>query len=202
MLNKIRTTGLIMLIIWAAFFIIGLTEHRPFICIVSGLFFAVGFYRRVRIIKRKDPVELMWEGYTRENPDMKDYPYEFWRFQSGEDMQLYEKLKDGIVRAQSFSVDFFEANAKPFPSVGQINIVCCDDKVVGIGKTVEIIRTTFGHVDKALALMEGFPTLAKWRTAKKKVFGILCERMGMRFSDDLEIIFEIFEIVYTLEDMA
>ena len=200
--NIFRTTGLVPLIIWAAFFLIGLINDRPVICVISAIFFAIGFYRRVKIIKRKDPMDVLWKGYVTEHPEMKDYPYEIWRFSSSDDEQLCEKIQNGLVKSQSFLVDYFEANNKPLPSVGQINILCCGDKVIGVCRTSEVIRTNFGQVDRELATTEGFTSVSKWREAKKKIFGIQCERMGINFSDNLQILFEEFEIVYTLEDVT
>lgn len=196
-----RTTGMLSLIIWAVFFIIGLTQKRPFICLVSAVFFALNFYRRVKIIKQKDPAKVLWESFSEAYPDKKDVPYEYWVFHTGDGQaDLSKKLKSGVVRGQSFSVDFFDANQQPLPSLGDINVLCCDDRVIGICETVNIVRTTFGKVDRQLAAVEGFSTVESWRKTKQAVFELLSERMGMEFSKDMEILFEEFKIIYSLNE--
>ena len=200
MFKNFRTTGILSLVIWAAFLIVGLLESRPFICIISGLFFVTGFYRRAKIIKQKDPAEILWDRFVETNPEMTDYNYQFWNFVSNEDDTLFDKLRNGKVCAQSFSVDFFDANNKPLPSIGQINMICCNGEVVGIGRTKDIIYSKFNEVDSNLAKMEGFQNISKWNSAKKKIFSIQSECMGVNFSEEMDLIFEIFELIYTVDE--
>ena len=193
--NIFRSTGLLPLIIWTAFFIAGIVKGRPVICIISAAFFILGFYRRMKIVKEKDPTEVLWNDFVSENPEMKDYPYQFWNFNSDDEKMLFEKMKNGMIQGQSFSVDFFEANNQPLPQIGQINILCCNDKPIGICQTTDIVFSSFDEVDTQLAKIEGFTSLGKWRASKKRVFEVLCDRMGMDFSGEFKLLFEKFKVL-------
>lgn len=201
MRNLFRTTGLLSLSIWAAFIIVGIINNRPVIIVISGLFFALTVYRRYKIRTTKAPDVQMWEAFSEENPDLKEYKYRRWVFdESSINNNIIEKIIQKKVTGESFSVEFFNANNQKIPEVGEYNVIVQGIYPICIVKTVDIIYSTWGEVDSELARIEGYSTAEKWRAAKKYKFQTICDRMEYEFNDDLELFFEVFEIVYTGED--
>ena len=195
--KQLRTTSLIALMVWAAFFLIGIVNHRPFICIISGLFFALSAYRRFKISRYKSPVEKLWDSFADTHPELKEYPYQIWNFYDSKECSgIADKIINRTIRAASYSLDFFDANHEPIPEVGQYNVICCSGEAIGIAKTTAVTEMCFCEYDQAHALTEGYATLEKWKKVKKEMFETQCEKMGFSFSEDMKLIYEEFEIVY------
>lgn len=201
MRNLFRTTGLLSLSIWAAFIIVGIVNNRPIIIVISGLFFALTIFRRFKIRTTKAPDVRMWEAFSESEPELRNYKYRRWVFnESSLNNGIIEKILHGKVTGESFSVEFFDANNQEIPCVGDYNVIMQGIYAICIVKTVDIIYTTWGGVDNKLAAIEGYSTPEKWKAAKKFKFQNICERMEYEFSDDLELFFEVFEVVYTNDD--
>lgn len=200
MKSILKTTGLISLTVWAFFLIMGLILHRPFICIISGLFFLLALFRRNSERRRINSAQRLWENFIKENDELREYPYHIWKFADDSEYRknIIARIFDGEVCGESYSVNFFEANSQPLPEIGTYNIVCdMTGQAYFIVKTVAVIPCCFGQVTPALARMEGCSSVQQWRRFNERKYRGLCDRMEAVFSEELPLIFERFEIVYT-----
>lgn len=198
-----KTTGILSIVVWLVFFIAGIVLARPLICAISGLFLLLGVFRRYRLYKRQTSAKRMWQEFTKDKEELKDYPYQLWKFsEDGEYRKnIIAKVLDGEVRGESYSVDFFDANSQPLPKEGQYNVVCdMSGQAYAIVKTVRIVPVRFGDVTASLARLEGVGTVSQWKRFNQKKYERLCDRMDIVFSDELPLIFEEFEVVYSAEE--
>lgn len=103
----------------------------------------------------------------------------------------------GRIRGESYPVLCFEAGQQPLPEIGEYNIICDEkDRAVCVVRTDAIARCTFSEVSQELLETEGYCSPAEWCAAKQPKFERLCAAAGIAFRNDLEILFERFEVVY------
>ncbi|MGF1645438.1 MAG: ASCH domain-containing protein [Kineosporiaceae bacterium] len=122
----------------------------------------------------------------------------------GDSVELAEKLLalvlHGPKRATAGSVAEYEAEGVPLPLVGD-RWVACD----GHGRPRAVLRTTdvrvgpLSSVDDAFAWDEGEGdrTRADWLRGHEAYFRRVLPGLGVEFSDDLPVVFERFEVVYS-----
>ncbi len=147
----------------------------------------------------------MWREYLAANPGLppEDEPV-VEHF--GDSPQLADELiayvLDGPKRATAGLVATYAAEGQPLPRVGA-HWVACD----GSGKPRAVLRTTelrvgpLSSVDAQFALDEGEGdrTLESWVAGHRHYFRRECERLGIDFSDELEVCFERFSVVWSSE---
>jgi ribonuclease BN (tRNA processing enzyme)/uncharacterized protein YhfF len=124
----------------------------------------------------------------------------------GDSPQLADELiafvVDGPKRATAGLVASYAADGEPLPRAGS-HWVACD----GSGKPRAVLRSTelrvgpLSSVDAQFAWDEGEydRTLETWLDGHRRYFRRECERIGIEFSDDLEVCFERFEVVWPPE---
>jgi ribonuclease BN (tRNA processing enzyme)/uncharacterized protein YhfF len=147
----------------------------------------------------------MWRDYLAARPDLPvdgEVPVEF--FGDGPRMadELIAVVLEGPKRATAGLVAGYVAAGEPLPRVGS-HWVACD----GAGRPRAVLRTTelrvgpLGSVDAAFAWDEGEDdrTLESWLEGHRRYFRRECERLGAEFSDDLEVCFERFDVVWPPE---
>lgn len=196
-----KTTGLLSIVVWLFFLIAGVVLARPLICIISGLFLLLALFRRHRVTKRENSAKEMWQAFTADKEELKDYPYKLWKFSDEGEYRknIIARILDGDVQGESYSIDFFDANSQPLPQVGQYNVVCdMNRQAYAIVKTVEVSAARYGDVTTELARLEGCSTISQWRRFNENKYRSLCDRMDIVFSKELPLIFERFEVVYPL----
>jgi uncharacterized protein YhfF len=106
---------------------------------------------------------------------------------------------DGFKRATATLVAGYVAAGEPLPPLGAY-WVCCD----GSGQPRVILRTTelrlgpFHSVDTQFAWDEGEHdrTLQTWLDGHRRAYQRQCARLGIEFSEDLEVCFERFVSVW------
>ncbi|MGB7820410.1 MAG: MBL fold metallo-hydrolase [Ornithinibacter sp.] len=119
--------------------------------------------------------------------------------------ELIQFVVDGPKRATAGLVAGYAADAQSLPRVGA-HWVACD----GSGKPRAVLRTSelrvgpLHSVDAQFAWDEGEydRSLETWLDGHRRYFRRECERIGIEFSDDLEVVFERFRVVWppTLAD--
>lgn len=111
-------------------------------------------------------------------------------------------IVSGAKRATATLVAGYLASGDAFPPLGAY-WVCCD----GAGQPRVVLRTTelrlgpFHSVDTRFARDEGEydRTLETWRDGHRKAYERQCARIGITFSEDLEVCFERFALVWPNE---
>lgn len=113
--------------------------------------------------------------------------------------ELAAEVANGAKRATAGLVAEMQADNEPRPTQGQHWIV-----VDGAGQPRVVIQTrevrlaAFRTVDEAFAWDEGEGdrSLAWWRAAHIEAFNRSCKRLGIAWSEDLDVVFERFDVVW------
>jgi uncharacterized protein YhfF len=148
----------------------------------------------------------MWEEYAAAHPDAvsacRDHTVE--RFGDSEELadQLLGLVIAGGKRATSSLVADFVAEGEPLPRVGS-HWVACD----GRGRPRVIIRSTelrlgtFASADAGFAAAEGEDDLSleSWRREHRRYWTRGCAARGETWTEDHEIVFERFRVVWPPE---
>lgn len=112
--------------------------------------------------------------------------------------ELLRLVLAGVKKATSSSMYNYEINGDPLPQVGDYNIV-----TDWAGNARCIIRTTrvtilpYKDVTFDLCRLEGEDdSLESWRNAHSAFFEQDGSEIGFDFSEDMQVVFEEFEVVY------
>ena len=116
--------------------------------------------------------------------------------------ELIAFVVDGPKRATASLVSAYTADGDPLPRIGS-HWVACD----GSGRPRVVLRTLelrlgpLHSVDARFAWDEGEHdrSLESWLDGHRSYFRRECERIGVEFSDDVEVCFERFEVVWPAE---
>lgn len=149
--------------------------------------------------------ERMWEEYlAASGAPVGGEPPVVERF--GDSPELADELLGyvlaGTKRATAGLVAEYVAEGEPLPRVGGHWVVCD-----GSGAPRVVLRTTelrvgpLSSVDERFAWDEGEGdrTLGGWLDTHRRFFRRSCERIGVEFSDDLDVCFERFAVVWPAE---
>ncbi|HMM93920.1 MAG TPA: ASCH domain-containing protein [Phycicoccus sp.] len=116
--------------------------------------------------------------------------------------ELLAFVLGGTKRATAGLVAEYAHEGERLPRVGDHWVVCD-----GAGAPRVVLRTTelrvgpLSSVDEQFAWDEGEydRTLESWLDGHRRFFRRSCERIGLEFSDDLEVCFERFRVVWPPE---
>lgn len=149
-------------------------------------------------------VKDLWKKYLDsigEDFGSTEKAYESWHFCNNEKEanELAELTKKGIKRATAGLLKSYEVENEPLPKVDDLHIIedwdgngVCVVKV----KSVEILP--FCEVTKTHAEIEGEgdKSLEYWREEHLKFFKQDAEELGFTFTEDMKIVFMIFDTVF------
>ncbi|WP_166874635.1 ASCH domain-containing protein [Salinibacterium sp. ZJ450] len=150
--------------------------------------------------------ERFWAEYGTAHPAAADADPDHAVDRFGDSAELSDELLglvvNGTKRATADLVDEFRARDEPLPRVGS-HWVACD----GPGKPTVILRSTelrigtIASADAAFARDEGedYGSLESWLTGHRRYWERTCAARGHSFTDDHEIVFERFQIVWPPE---
>ncbi|MBQ4004815.1 MAG: ASCH domain-containing protein [Firmicutes bacterium] len=128
---------------------------------------------------------------------------EKWHFELTETAcnELLELVLKGKKRATSSSLAGYLAEGTAVPKEGELSVITDWD-----GHPRCVIRTTkvrvipYKDIPFRLARLEGEDdTLASWRKKHEAFFREEGKSLGYSFSEDMEVVFEEFEVVETIE---
>ena len=140
--------------------------------------------------------ELWKEFITKNNID--DCEYEAWSFGAEPDL-LAELVASGEKTATSSAYPLYALENEPLPKVG-VHDVILDSK----GEAVCVIQTKKVYVipfkevtaEHAYKEGEGDKSLDFWRKVHEKFFTECMEEVDLKFTSDMEVVCEEFEVVY------
>lgn len=149
-------------------------------------------------------VKDLWNKYLESiGEDFKstEKTFESWHFCNNEKDadELAVLTKNGIKQATAALLKSYQVENEPLPKVDELHIIedwngngICVNKV----KNVEILP--FNEVTEAHAEIEGEGdgSLNYWREEHLKFFKQDAEGLGFAFTEDLDIVFMIFETVF------
>lgn len=145
-------------------------------------------------------VDAMWASYVADSgydgPLVTAYAF-------GDSAELADELGllvlHGPKRATAGLLQALEAEDEPLPRVGDRCLVLGGD-----GRPLAVVRTTdvrvgpLSSVDDSFAWDEGEGDRTRdwWLAAHTRFFTRQCAAMGLTFSDDADVVFERFELVW------
>jgi uncharacterized protein YhfF len=156
-----------------------------------------------------DAAERMWRDYVAAHPARASAADEHPVERFGDSAELADELIDlvlhGPKRATAGLVADFAADGEPLPRIGG-HWIACD----GAGTPRAVLRTRdlrigpIESVDDAFAWDEGEGdrTRADWLDQHRRYFTRTCAARGEQFTDEHEVVFERFEVVWPPEVAA
>ena len=125
--------------------------------------------------------------------------YDAWSFGDDAD-KLAQLVKDGIKTATCSAYCFYEMEEEDLPEAGAYNIILdSDDQAVCIIRTTKVYITSFNEVtaDHAFKEGEGDRSLEYWRDVHKSFFTEELKEVNLHFDEEMKLVCEEFEVVYT-----
>jgi uncharacterized protein YhfF len=147
----------------------------------------------------------MWSSFTESNPEFeKEELPESWYFHNNKEdaTRLAELTLSGEKNATTTGIYswYEEANAD-LPKIGTKQIVTdFDGKALAIIETKKVDTIPFNKMSKEYAAMDmgtKINPLEKWRKAHWDFFTTIMEESGEKPTEDMLIVFERFEIIWT-----
>lgn len=144
----------------------------------------------------------LWDDYRAAHPHLPDEPdVDVACF--GDSPELADELlafvTDGPKRATAGLVAAYAADGDPLSRIGA-HWVACDGSGTPrvVLRSIELRVGPLHSVDAQFAWDEGEydRSLATWLDGHRRFFRRECERIGIEFSDDLEVVFERFRVVW------
>ena len=128
---------------------------------------------------------------------------ERWHFELTEKAcnELLDLVLQGKKRATSSSLASFRAEGTAVPKEGELSVItdwdghpCC------VIRTTKVREIPYKDIPFGLARLEGEDdTLASWRKNHEAFFREEGKSLGYSFSENMEVVFEEFEVVETIE---
>lgn len=145
--------------------------------------------------------DALWASYLAEHPEHVDDTPPLERF--GDSAALADELLQlvlrGPKRATAGAVAEFRHEGEPLPRIGGHWIVADGSGVArAVLRSVELRLGPLHSVDAKFAWDEGEGerTLESWLRDHRTYFRRACARLGIEFSDDLEVVFERFVVAW------
>lgn len=155
-----------------------------------------------------DEISKFWADFlATESLDPSTPNLEPWHF--GDSAELADKLLDivlnGPKRATASCVEEYEIKGDPLPQVGELSIVLDGSKRPrAILRSTDIRIGPLSSVDDQFAWDEGEGDRSRryWLDAHIDCFARDYERLGLEFHANIPVVFERFELLYTVPDPA
>lgn len=151
--------------------------------------------------KEHKSVTEMWGKYLNSLDDNADKNYASWYFCDNERSanELADLVKSGEKRATASLLYWYEVEGELLPKVGDLNIITNWDGIAQcIIETKKITIIPFEDVSEEFARTEGEgdKSLEYWRRVHIEFFTKELESIGKKFSKDMRVVCEEFEVVY------
>jgi uncharacterized protein YhfF len=147
-----------------------------------------------------------WAAYSAAHPDAVRVCPEYTVEHFGDSARLADELlrevTHGAKRATAELASAFAADGDPLPRIGSHWIACDSSGAPRVVlRSVEFRVGTFGSVDESFAWDEGEGdrTLASWKREHSRYWTRTCAARGAVWSEDDEIVFERFRVVWPPE---
>ena len=145
----------------------------------------------------------MWAEYAAAHPEAVGAAPEHTVDRFGDSAELADELLglvlNGAKRATAELVAEFAVRGEALPRVGS-HWVACDGRGVprAVLRSTELRLGTIGHADEAFARDEGEDdlTLESWLRGHRRYWERTCAARGATFTDQDEIVFERFRVVW------
>jgi uncharacterized protein YhfF len=146
----------------------------------------------------------MWAAYRAAHSEVSDEPLVAETFGDSPELadELLQFVLEGSKRATAGMVAEFLAEGEPLPRVGG-HWIACDGSGAprAVLRSVELRLGPLSSVDDQFAWDEGEydRTLVSWLDGHRRYFHRACAALGIEFSDEIELCFERFRVVWPPE---
>ncbi len=128
---------------------------------------------------------------------------EKWHFEMTEKAcnDLLDLVLQGKKKATSSSAAAFRIKGEEIPEEGSFSVITdWDGSPRCVVRTVRVRRLPYKDIGFDIAVLEGEDSsLASWRENHEKFFRAEGEELGYTFTEDMEVIFEEFEVVEVID---
>lgn len=142
----------------------------------------------------------MWKCFLQQCPEAARKPYETWSYGDAAD-ELAELTCSGIKTATASAYPLYELEGEPIPEAGAYSIILrSDGSAACVIRTEKVSVIPFREVSGTHAFREGEGdrTLPYWREVHKRFFQKELEAAGLCFTEDMGVVCEEFQVVFTL----
>lgn len=142
--------------------------------------------------------EQLWGRYIKEK-DPGNLEYEAWQFGSAPD-ELADLVKRGIKTATCSLYHWYENGEEKLPAEGEYSVILnSKDEAQCIIRTTRVSIVPYCDVSGEHAYMEGEGdrSLTYWKMVHKQVFSEELLQIQKEFTDEMKVVCEEFELLYT-----
>ena len=158
-------------------------------------------------MKEKSSVQAMWSDFVKslgKTPEEMNDEHTSWYFGADQETadELAQLVLSGTKKATASLHEIYEYENEPLPKVGDYSVITdWEGEAKCIIKTTAINIRPFKEVPASFALREGEgdKSLEYWKKVHRHFFSEECKDMSKTFDEDMLVICEEFEVVYTLE---
>jgi uncharacterized protein YhfF/catechol 2,3-dioxygenase-like lactoylglutathione lyase family enzyme len=149
-----------------------------------------------------EKIKSFWNSFIELKPEYKFYSIPNTdTFCNEENLtnELVELVRMGIKTASCGAVIDYQICGDPFPKVGELKIIVNWDKEpICITKITNVEVKKFKDITEEFARKEGEGDLsyAYWKQAHLNFFSNYLETLGLKFTDEMELVCEEFEKIY------
>lgn len=149
-------------------------------------------------------IENMWALYLEtigETPENTKKNYEAWHFCNNEKdaNELAQLTKAGIKQATAGLLKAYEFDHDPIPKLGDLHIITdWNNNATCIIQVKDVEILPFKDITERHAAIEGEGdgSLEYWREGHLRFFKMDAESMNLEFTEDMEVVFMIFDVVF------
>lgn len=147
--------------------------------------------------------EALWAAFT-QACGVPPCEYEAWAFGGAPDL-LAGLVVRGEKTATASAGPLYALENEPLPQVGEYSVILnAQDEAVCIIRTTRVYTCPFHAVSPEHAYKEGEgdKSLAYWRAVHAEFFTACMAEAGLRFTPDMPVVCEEFELVYAPQPPA
>ncbi|MEO6696279.1 MAG: ASCH domain-containing protein [Ignavibacteria bacterium] len=155
-----------------------------------------------RLVKNSNTsVEELWKRHIKQYPEHVNSKYKHYYFCDNEKCanELAELVKNEIKKATASLLFWYDKGEEVMPEVSDINIITdWSGMAQCIIRTVKVTILSFKEVTAEMAYKEGEGdrSLEYWKNAHVNFFIRDLKNENLKFTEDLKIVFEEFEMIY------
>ena len=141
----------------------------------------------------------MWEAFLKVNPAAAGEEAEAWYYGGDDADKLAQLTARGIKTATSSAYPLYESECEPLPCSGTYSVVMKrDGTAVCVVYATKVYVVPYREVSSEHAWKEGEGdrSLAYWRMVHEPFFVDALSKVGLTFSEDLNVVCEEFVKVY------
>ena len=155
----------------------------------------------------REQIEILLKNFQKDTGQHINYDDICDVFSFGNSSEMADRLStlvvDGKKKATTSLYELFKLDIEKIPQKGEISIVLDGhNEPVAIIKNIEIKIVPFKNITEEDAKVEGEGdcSLKYWRNAHIEYFEEECKKYKINFSEEMLVVFEIFEVIYSIKN--